>query len=420
MITKLNARLYATLTVIIACAWVLWWFLNHSFLTIKPSLREAIVTVDNMPVWISPFYIGKMTITPGLHTVRVEADGYVSYVQQVDFGRAKSKTISVDLKQVPAPSLIAKNSQFLSKDKDFNTINYLDTGAQMLFKATLSLDEAGNIQTKNLLRLTDPRIKDIDKIVWSPDRQLALFKKKDGIYLFDFKKYDFLHQTETLWGTDIGDAAWAPDNSKIAYYYAPKEGERSLMFANIANTDKERVANLKDLNIVNPVLRWSPDSEWLLVIPRNSPDYNNDKIYAFNAYSRSFKQLTETGNQLDAIFSPDSNKIIYASYSQSSTNPIHSVLSVMDKDGSNQQSLNIRADISKVAWTNDSKTVFIAYYDEDKQRQSIYNFDISTRQKGSFAANALTGGNIDSILVSDDSKMVIYGSDNNIYALKAE
>lgn len=415
---KLNLALYGSIGVGVVALYGLWWFLAHSFITIKPLPKDAIITIDNDPLWLSPFGIAKKTLYPGVHIVRVEAEGYMSFVQEVSLKRSQNKKISVNLKEVPKPVTLEENVKFLSKDTDFNSVYYLNEGEKRLYKSKIGFNDDGQVEVKSRIALTDSRIVDVNEIIWSPDHQLALFRKEDGIYLFDFKKYDFINQTETKWGDDIGSIAWSPDNSKIAYYYAPKGGEKSLIFSNAANTELNRVANLADLNIQNPILRWSPDSEWLLVIPRNTPDYTNNKIYAFNAYSRSFKELTNTGSQVDALFSPDSNKVVYSTYSQSSQNSAKSILSIMDKDGSNQQSLNVHADITKTVWMKDSKNIVIAGFDSETGQASISTFNTDTKAKGGFAINTLDSKDIKSILVSDDGKLVIYQASGTIYALE--
>lgn len=420
LVNTINFSLFLTLAVMFSALFGLYWFLTHSFMEVSINPKDALVTINNAPVKVGALGRIKRTLTPGDYNLRVEADGYIAFIQNVTLKRSKKSTIAVALKEIPEPTVLAENAALLAKDKEFNTFYYLGESGKTLYKAISNVDEDGLIQLKTLLPVTEPRLSGIEEIIWSPNKDLALFRKKDTINLFDFKKYDFVNQTETPWGKDISSIAWAPDNSKIAYYYAPGNGEKSLIFANLSNTEITRVANLAEMGLNNPLLRWSPDSEWLLVVPRNSPDYEKNKVYLFNAYSRTFKVITETGSQVDAIFSPDSNQVLYATYSKGSNNPINTVISVMDKDGSNKRALDVRAELRKVVWQKDSKNLIVASYNEAKHQESIFGYNIDTKQKTDFSINALGDGYINNIAISDDNKIVIYEAKGGIYALKIE
>jgi Tol biopolymer transport system component len=206
---------------------------------------------------------------------------------------------------------------------------------------------------------------------------LALFKKSDGVYLFDFQKYDFVHQTEVFWGKNIGDIAWAPDNSKIAYFYGPASGEKTLIFANIANTEPTRVANLADYQIDNPYLSWSPDSRYLILIPRNK-DYSQDKVYLYDTYSGALKETTELGDQIAAKFSPDNSLIVYSTYSKGDGDTEPFVISVMNKDGAEQKSLDLRTGIDNIAWL-DPDSILAAEYRRSSGNVTFLIYDLASK-----------------------------------------
>ncbi|MEK9155829.1 MAG: PEGA domain-containing protein [Patescibacteria group bacterium] len=414
----LNARIYLALFVMVSALFGLYWFATHSYLTIKVTPPDAMVTINNAPVSLSAAGKIKRALAPGAYSLRIEADGYVGYIEEVALKRTQRKTVSASLTEAPKVQTLAESAKFLSAGPDFNTIHYLGDDGRTLYRAKTTL-ENGEVKLKEHLPITEPRFSGLEEIVWSPGKELALLRKSEGIYLFDFKKYDFINQTETLWAKSAGSLAWSPDNSKIAYYYADDK-EKSLIFTNIANTEPVRVANLAEMNIVNPILRWSPDSEWLLVIPRNTFSYDLSKVYAFNAYSRSFIELTETGSQLDASFSPDGNRIIYGTYSELSSNPVTSLISIMDKDGANKRSLNLRADISRMAWKKDSKTLVAATYNPSSHKESLFGFDTEKKQKIDFSVNALDSGYIRTLAISDDEKIIIFESGNGIYGIAIE
>jgi Tol biopolymer transport system component len=163
--------------------------------------------------------------------------------------------LKINLKEKPEPLTISRNAKFLNKGNDFNDFYYLAEGT--LFKARGKASDSQRVQITEQRAITNPRIADVTDMIWSPTKDLALLKKPDQVNLFDFKKYDFVNQTEELWGKNIGSIAWSPDNSKVAYYYAPSSGEKSLVFSNLTNKEMNRVLNLNEQKIDNPLLRWS-------------------------------------------------------------------------------------------------------------------------------------------------------------------
>ncbi|MFA5926716.1 MAG: PEGA domain-containing protein [Patescibacteria group bacterium] len=411
---------YLAVIIFLVAALGFYWFITHSTLTITTSPQDAIVTINNAPQRSNGVGKVRKILTPGNYSLRIEADGYIAHIETVTLKRAQQKKINVPLKEIPEPFAIAKDGKFLSSGNDFNTVIYLGNEGKTLYQAKLALGNDGNIELKNHAPITDAKLSGIEEVVLSPKKDLALFRKKDGIYLFDFKRYDFINQTETPWGKNIGSVAWAPDNSKIAYYYEPGDGEQSLIFAPLDNSNITRVANFAELNIKNPILRWSPDSEWLLVIPRNTTDYDSNKVYVFNAYNRTIKELTEIGSQIDSIFSPDASKILYATYSKDLRNPVRSLLSVMNKDGTEKRLLELRAEPKKIFWRTDGKNIVVASFDEEKQRESFFNFNLETKAKDGFAINALNQGYVNALMLSEDEKIIIYEAQGGIYALKIE
>lgn len=412
---KIKRTVYLVGLIVIVSIGILLWFMMHSFIKISIEPRNATVTVDDKKIRVSA---GKANIntSTGEHEVKVEADGYIGYNQTLTFSRGFNKTINITLQEVPKPIEISASASLLAKGSDFSDGYYLSNGA--IYKTKIGLDENGDISVLENRAITEARLSDIKEIIWSPTKELALFRKSDSITLFDFMKYDFVNQTETPWASgDVGSIAWAPDKSKIAYYYFPSTGEKSLIFANTTNTEIERVLNFVELGIDHPLLRWSPNSEWLLIIPRNA-DKDKNKIYLFNAYSRRIKELTDVGGQTDASFSPDSNKILYSTYSKEDGSSISNKLFIMDLSGNNKKDLNLRADLSKTAWSKDAKNIVVAGANSDNNEQSIFKFDTEKKERSGFSINNLGKINIDALAFSDDGKLLFYEAGNQIFALK--
>lgn len=412
-IKKLTRSIYLVAMVVIIAFLLVLLFLTRSFVSIKVNPGASTILIDGNKTIASNGLIRKFT-TPGPHLVEVSRAGYIGISQKVNFGRGITKSLKITLKPTPKPLAISENAKFLNKGNDFSDAYFLSDTT--FHKIIVKADSDQKVKVSEDRAISGPSIPEVDEVTWSPLKDLALLKTSDYVTLFDFKKYDFVNQTNEDWGQNVGSIAWSPDNSKIAYYYAPTTGEKSLIFSNITNKDFTRMLNFKDYDINDPILRWSPDSEWLLIIPRND-DPSGNKIYVFNAYSRELTEIADTGNQLDAMFSPDGNKIIYSTYSTDQEGPIDSVLSVMDKDGSNKKSLGIKANLSKITWSKDSQHIVVATYDYGTKKESLFRFNTETKEKDGFVITDLGDIFIHSLMLTDDNKVVIYQDNSGIYSI---
>ncbi|MCX6808335.1 MAG: PEGA domain-containing protein [Candidatus Berkelbacteria bacterium] len=418
-IKKLALSLYATIFVIVLALVAVFWFYTRSFTTFKVLPEEASVTIDNKSYPPSAAGVVKAVLDPGMHEVKVEASGYIGKVSEINFTRGNMKSFNISLAVQPEPVTVASGGRFLAKDNNFNTGYYLGDGGTSLYKFEVTAnDKTGELEISNNVQISGDNLFGIQEIVWSSTKELALFRKKNNSFsLFDFKKYDFVHQTETLYGQTIGSLAWAPDNSEIAYYYMPSNGNRQLILANLTNTETAIGTDMKAIGLENPILHWSPDSQTILVIPQSS-DTTKNKVCLFNISSRSTIELTEDGNQTDAIFSPDGNKILYSTIQKDSNSSIQTVLSVMDKDGSNKHALNLRADLKKVAWSKDSKTIVAAGVDNNSSDPTIFWYNTDTDQQTGPIIRNIGNFTVKKLFLTDDEKAIIYETDEGIYALK--
>jgi dipeptidyl aminopeptidase/acylaminoacyl peptidase len=355
-----------------------------------------------------------MRLSLGHHLVEIEKDGYVNQIINRNFKRGFTSRINISLKEAPRPVAIDETGQFMTLQAGTNDLYYLGNNGGAIYKTNVGLNDTGEVKLEGRA-ITNSNLGGIDDIVWSPKKDLALFKKSDGIYLFDFKKYDFINQTENPWGSDIGDIAWSPDNSKIAYSYAPPAGEKSLIFANLDNSKPERVLNLKELNIENPLLRWSPDSEWLLIIAQNNSKIKT--LYLFNAYSRQIEELIKAAGDVDGTFSPDGGTILYSSEDDDGA----PILSTITLDKTVNIDLNLSATIKNIYWEKDNINSIVAgAFSERKQTNSIFNFDLKINQPDKYSIDLPEGEEIRSVATAGGGNIVIYETDEGAYAIKID
>lgn len=398
--------------------------LSRAFIKITVNPPNARVEINNMVIPLNPSGYGRATVKPGANKIEITADGYIGYSTTVSLKGGKTGTYQVELRKNPFPINIgnleeANNTvQFISPADEGNTMFYLGNSGRTLYKATFSINDKGEITPSLNQPITNPVLSGIKDIIWSPNKAVAIFKKDNGIYtIFDFKKYDFLSQQEMPFGENIGDLAWAPDDSKIAYYYAPPSGEKSLIFADKNNKELQRVVNLADEGIDNPYLAWSPDSEWLIVIPRNK-DLSTNKIYLFNAYSRTLKTVNDSGNNIEALFNKSGDKIIYSTYSPDPGAIVKQNLSIMNLDGSDKRSLDLRAYIPKLAFMNSSaSSIIAATYDQEISRESVFLFNLQSKTEDGFKMNLAPKTYVKELTLSHDDKILFYIANDKFFAL---
>jgi hypothetical protein len=174
---------------------------------------------------------------------------------------------------------------------------------------------------------------------------------------------------------------------------------------------------LAEYGIENPLLRWSPNGENLLIIPQ-SLNYDTNKIYLLSRYNLTLKTLTDSGDQVDAVFSPDSQKILYFSYSEDPAKNVNSIISVMDKDGGNKNTLDIRVSPTKVAWI-DSTTLVLSAPDMLFQ-EKLFFFNTETKTINGNSLSNVSKNEINLLKTVVNGKIILYQSGGQIYYLNLD
>lgn len=423
-ILKSKMLIWIAATILVVGIILLFALLSRSFVRVKIEPANARVEVNNMVIPLDNSGYARATVKPGSTRLKVSAEGYIGYDAHLELKRGKTSSYNISLRKTPTPVNIgnadeADNTvQFISPADENNSMFYLGNAGKTMYKATFSIDNNYNISTLLNKPITNPILSGITDVIWSPKKDVAIFKKAGGVYtIFDFKKYNFLTQVEEPFGENIGDLAWSPDNSRIAYYYAPPSGEKSLIFANKSNTEQIRVANLAEEGINNPHLSWSPDSRYLIVVPRNE-DKSTNKIYLFDITTRSFKVVNDAGNNVEAIYNKKGTKIIYSTYSPDPSTAVKQTLSIMDADGNNKRALDLRAFIPKILFKNlTDSSLIAATLDPETGRESIFMFNMESKYYSGFKLNLPEKTYVKEMTLSLDDRILFYIANDKFYAL---
>lgn len=392
------------------------WLLSNSFVTVNVAPTNATVFFDNELLKTNRAGKKVMIVSPGQHTIRAEADGYIGSAQTNSMRRGFITGVEVKLKEIGRSMQMSSEAKELNLGKMENSVSYLSDNGSTIYQSVLDLDSQNSLSI-NTYPLTSSKLSGIANIIWSPTKELALFRKSDGVYLFDFKKYDFVNQTETFFGTDIGDIAWSPDNSKIAYYYHPSNGEKTLVFSNLSNTQKERVLNLAELNIDDPIIKWSSNSEWITLIPRNK-DQDSNKLYVFNAYSRSLVQLGEIAGILNASFAPDSLSILFNAKEGSDDFKTYKI-SLISENDDEATPLSIKLDLNNIFWVDDSD--LLAWnFDKENSSSQIVGFSYKKNERNKVTLKGFEPEKIISLASIENNSILVYQTSKGVFALNME
>ena len=144
---KVNPKtLYIALAIVVVALLILVWLLNRSGLKVNVDPKNAIVTIDNIPIVVRNNGFASTTLSPGNHILKVEADGYISQIIELNLKRARTIDKEVSLQKTPKAYSIsdtttdAKNVQFISEGDDFNTVFYYADNASALYKAKFTVN----------------------------------------------------------------------------------------------------------------------------------------------------------------------------------------------------------------------------------------------------------------------------------------
>jgi len=376
-------------------------FFYKGTLVFNPNPSTARIEVNGTSITGS----GKIKLNPGNYNIKITAAGYVDYLKNINIEMTKSTFLNITLKKLPEPQEISQGTaQFLTAGEDTSGLFYLGNNGRTAYRMT----NAETADTRKIDAITPDIFEKLKFLGFSPNQLLAVYKKEMGTYLYDFNRYDLLHQEIRDLGSDIGYIIWSPDNEKILYYFQTKEGEKTLIRANKDNTNQERIFNFKDTGIANPALDWSKDSQKILVI-------KND-IYIFDIYTKTLSPVTKGGGITEAKFSPDSQNIIFNKVDENQ----NTTLNLTDLNGSNIRELSIKTTLNKIVWL-DNKNLIAALPDlaDSNASDKLLKLNIDTFEETEFKYGSTIGkiSIISPVLLAGKNKL-FFLSNNSIYELE--
>lgn len=332
----------------------------------------------------------------GTYDVKAELADYIPYVKEIKLGMFSSKELKINLRVLPIPQkAVEYKTQFSTLSEDGKSIYYLSNNGKTMY----AID---NMKATDLLimAVSPDFFSNVTDIIWSPNRDLAIIKQNTKTLLYDFKRYDLLHQEFYPFSSGIGNITWRSDGEKLLYYYAPEGGETTLIEANKDNTGMVRIYNFKDTTIRNPEIDWSPDQQNALLLFEN-------KLYILDFFSKNLTPLLENTTITQVQFTPDNN-ILYVT-----SDGLH----ICDKTGNNDKLLNIKTTLEKVTFIDTETMIFVEKID-GIETFFLYNF--AKDMKTELIYNTKVQINPIDIIPSQNLKKIYFESNGYLYQMDLE
>ena len=303
-------------------------------LSIKLNGRAATPETNDRGLFV-PLYAGQ-------YRIELDKAGYIPFTQDIQAAPGSILEIRPAFTLLPSvQQTTGATIDFVRPAADEQSVYYLGDFRQRLFR----LEVASQVTVP----LTDTPLSGVVDVEWGSNPDVALIVQTDGTYLHEIPRFDFEHQIYTkVAGTEVISPVWDPnDPTRIAAAYYTPEGEHSLVLADKQFKTITRVSTLT--NIPSPKVIWAPSSDYLLLLGRSSQS-NLENLWMYTLASGKLEQLTPDGNVKNAVFSPDSSKILFEQSDQTG----QTTRSVISLDTNKIQPVEGNTPLGQVAWKDSS------------------------------------------------------------------
>ncbi len=387
---NIKKTIYLVLGFLVVAAIIFFVFFYRATVTFTLTPTDSAVQINGQTYTNQQ----KIKLNPGKYEVKITANGYIDYQKELKFSIGQVSKVTVNLTQTPElKKITTEKISFPVIDNTKESIFYLGNGAKTIYQIN-KLDQA----TPQIAAVTPDVFNGLTNLIFSPDCSLAILKKDKQALMYDFKRYDLLHQEVHDWGTGYGDMIWSPDGLKVVYYYAPDNGETTLIRANSDQTSQEKIYNFKDTTIRNPKLKYSPDGKKIIVLA--------DKLYLFDVYTKSLAEITTSAKVNDANFTPDSTKIIYESNGN---------LYIIDFEGKNNQDLGIKTVLNKTTWIDNDNLVYAK--SQTGGNDAFYKYTLSNKNQAQYFYQSNDTIQATNLMLILNNQRLYFASNGYIYAM---
>jgi hypothetical protein len=389
---RLIITLLLVLLAFIVAGYVFWRYFYLGNITLDPRPSNATISVNGKPVADRT-----LRLPSGTYTITVSAPGYRSQEFKTKIGIGSQLNKRVTLAVLPQPVLLL-SAPINSINPDSEKENLYFEHQNVLYRYNLSQP------TLSPVALTPP-LKDTVSVNWSPDFQLALITKKDGeVQLYDFNRYDLLHQSYRQLDSGIQTTLWTKEGDGFFYEYLLPKSEHSLIKVDRGGRNPVRLADLTNL-FANPDLKpltklvWQQATSTQLILSQKDTKQPAD-ILLFNAHERTIQKVTDSTAAYGPVISPSGSQIAYLDNGE---------LVTAQLDGKNKRNLVLRPQLGTYSFLDDKQLVVLR-----PNMVTVINVTDGTSKDYEVYAPS---DSIDYLAIDPNSKTLYYTFKGSLYRL---
>jgi hypothetical protein len=313
------------------------------FLSSRISVNTGTLNLSFDPMGVDVIIDGKfkkqsvssliVKLKTGVHIVEATKDGYLDFEREIDIASKEKIDLNIVLQTIPnLEVLVEESTKFVDLIKSDKAIAYLDDSDNF---EVIDLVESSPLPAAVFQDTFD----NVQSVIWSPGDPTAIIKLRNTFKLtnmYDNRSVlgrfipfgespkqglpfnngvatwlfsDILRTAKgwqpVLLNESIRGVDFAPDGSRIIYFYETADGERSLVIAHPNGDEWERV--ISKVNMDNPNLRWLNDDRYVLMFDDGDAP---DKL--FNTVDQEFKEIMpDRAKHTTVEDSPDGARLLY-------------------------------------------------------------------------------------------------------------
>lgn len=270
----------------------------------------------------------------GDHLLQVTKEGYLDFERDFGLKAGEDADMHVTLEPIPNAELLAEGpTAFIGLARSGKTVVYLNSE-----KNFVAVDNSIPPQ-RDKISLFSGAFDGIRDVTWSPGEPTAVvkiqgFPKLENMYdnrgvrgrfvplgerpvqglarnagvstwLFSDARHTAQGWQPVLLNESIRSVAFAPDGSRIIYFYETADGEKSLVAAHPDGGEWERL--LTDVEAIDPTLYWLNEDRYVLLLDDRG---RVDRL--FDTITKSLSEIMSDRASGTAISgSPDGTRILY-------------------------------------------------------------------------------------------------------------
>lgn len=311
--------------------------------------------------------------------------------------------------------IISSDSLGITLSADGRRIQYYDKQDGGIYSVTLTGTDPVLIKTP---------AERADYLVWSPDKESFIYKTLAGDYIYE----KLLDSTIKELGNNLQAPVFVNNGAQIAYQFRDNETDQY----NICVADPVRGIDsyTKLLSLKGNVELVDVSGRgWLSYYLAPSPT-RAAVVYAYDLNNGNIHMLIGKAAALAASWSPSGANIAYTKMGENN----RAALWLADGDGKNSRRVSESSFVDKIAWTNNSSSLYIAspvtmptaakYYSGQKTNDRIYKVDLKTGRADLVLdiSNPDTPRDARDLFLSKEDKLLYFRNayDNSVFVVNLE